>query len=746
MDFFQILSDSKIRISNDKMVAKTSVAIFCFIVFHCAYQSHCFMNIEELQSTNYGIDIVSDPIAISQAVPESAIVVTSRHGQQYQCTYPSTVEQEKQKEEKEKEALEKGVIQLLNPIGIGPCLIKTKDWWSYELCYGKYIRQYHLEDGKIKGNIIYLGLYESEFDWSNETLKETRIRSKTPAGRYHSQYYTNGTKCDLTGMGRQTEVRYLCKEASEDYIARVDEPETCVYILTVYTSRLCSHPDLKAPTLTQPIPITCAPLLSQDEYLHYKHHMEVLRQEEEAARAKAKAIVEQLEKSQAEEEATKENAAMESGLASSLNSILKKTLSKEIKEGSAEPSETKTDNSSPLTWKAIKDIDELEKLLVDPQGILHNMDMNSKNKEKPVKVNTEADPKKEDTGKTETAKSGSERQDSGEEPVKQDKEEEMKTAEQQTKEEGEETDMEMEEFERELEKLRKRQIKSHKRLGSIKERVRAAVVSQFKDIIQEAEEEVGVLANKETALQQLASSLNQLMQKLEETEEEISEMDEEINDMATSKESKKESTDSATTTNVEDDKEEEEQIASEDSAHSRVQAPPAIKQDSSSAPAEKEDTDGRWKFRVRTIKQNEVNADAKLLPKQQKKMLESSVKDGLEKAGVDTGNLKVHVKIITSGHILGDDNEEPIHVLSEEDSASFQNMIVAILGGNNEAEKEYEKHSQLENNYNFVYNKQSSMALTQTASEQPITNDDNDDSSSSQSRSPSTPSETAPGL
>lgn len=45
-------------------------------------------------------------------------------------------------------------------------------------------------------------------------------------------------------------------------------------------------------------------------------------------------------------------------------------------------------------------------------------------------------------------------------------------------------------------------------------------------------------------------------------------------------------------------------------------------------------------------------------------------------------DLKVHVKIITSGHILGDDNEEPIHVLSEEDSASFQNMIVAILVGN----------------------------------------------------------------
>ena len=40
-------------------------------------------------------------------------------------------------------------------------------------------------DGKISGDILYLGYYESEFDWSNETLAVSSC--------FHSCFQTNIT-------------------------------------------------------------------------------------------------------------------------------------------------------------------------------------------------------------------------------------------------------------------------------------------------------------------------------------------------------------------------------------------------------------------------------------------------------------------------------------------------------------------------------------------------------------------------
>ncbi|ESO90198.1 hypothetical protein LOTGIDRAFT_73032, partial [Lottia gigantea] len=212
----------------------------------------------------YGIDILDKPVLQGQV---SSVKLTSKYGQNYECRIPDQVEQERQQEEKERVAMETGVLDLLKPMESSPCLIKTKDWWSYEFCYGKHLRQYHLEDGRISGNVMYIGYYESDFDWNNDTLR--KMKSRNEFNRYHSQKYTNGSKCDLTGGFRSAEVRFMCEDTVSDYIYRIDEPQTCTYIITVHTNKICHHPYLKPPAPKTPVPITCHPLLDQQQYDDY---------------------------------------------------------------------------------------------------------------------------------------------------------------------------------------------------------------------------------------------------------------------------------------------------------------------------------------------------------------------------------------------------------------------------------------------------------------------------------------------
>ncbi|KAL8570966.1 hypothetical protein ACOMHN_037826 [Nucella lapillus] len=688
------------------MASQTTESI-CLLIVALIYVVHSFMDIEELQSINYGINILKEPIVIPEIYPDTAILVTSRHGQQYQCNYPTHQEQKQQKEEEEKIALETGVVELLRPLSQQSCLLKTKDWWTYEICYGKYVRQYHIEDGQIRGNVMYLGHFQSDFDWKNETLRESRVRSKIASGRYHSQYYTNGSKCDLTGKGRETEVRYLCEETEDDYIVRVDEPETCAYVITVHTPRICSHPHLKSPTPTQPIPIVCAPLLTDQQYIQYQQHVEALRKKEEEALAKAKAQQEQQEREKVLAQAQEEDKSIEGGLTDSVNSILKKSLGKEMKTMDSVPDPGSSDMKSdlPMGWKAMKDLDEIEKLM-DPQGILSNMDMS--NKEGSDKYKPPAQDEK-------TAKSMSEKFDKILQQLnKEDQQQESK----QKEEEGDPDngfeaaiESELNEFEREVKYLQDKQAMTQKRLQDIKDRVKKAVTSQFKDIIEEAEAEVGGEVNEAMAFRQLAGSLSMLLEKLEHTEKEMKNMDREIaklgDEDATAKAVEgEEEEEEAGEEEEEDGEKKKEEGSVEDGEGVKgggVQAPPTTTPRHGAADKTGKEGDG-WKMRVRSLSQQELEKEGvgKLPPTKQQKHLEHSLKESLQKAGVDPNSVKVHVKIIGAGSSDKDD-ETTLHVLSEEDSASFQNMIVAILGGSNEAGKERKRHESIEDGYNFVF-------------------------------------------
>ena len=137
-------------------------------------------------------------------------------------------------------------------------------------------------------------------------MDEDESKSDFPKLRHHTQIYLNGTKCDLTGNLRKTEVRFVCDPTSVvDIISQVDEPQvrksifftenlanskltyklqSCEYIITVTTAKVCAIPELRPPPAKKPLKIECQPVLTPKEFEKYQRH---LKAKEKAALKKA---------------------------------------------------------------------------------------------------------------------------------------------------------------------------------------------------------------------------------------------------------------------------------------------------------------------------------------------------------------------------------------------------------------------------------------------------------------------------
>ena len=117
--------------------------------------------------------------------------MVNKSGQKYRCSLPEVPAMDT-RDSQEEEKAPPDVSSLLAPLEDGPCMFKTKDWWTYEVCHRRSVRQYHVENDKPVGNIMILGAHDparDNFEPSNAT--------------YLAQWYTNGSKCDLTGQPRQ---------------------------------------------------------------------------------------------------------------------------------------------------------------------------------------------------------------------------------------------------------------------------------------------------------------------------------------------------------------------------------------------------------------------------------------------------------------------------------------------------------------------------------------------------------------
>ncbi|ANB15062.1 Yos9p [Sugiyamaella lignohabitans] len=138
-------------------------------------------------------------------------------------------------------------LELLQPLSDG-CLYYNAGYWTYSICYGHEITQFHaapqLSRDKPpepeKGVPSYvLGKFENGLTTVDRI---TTIKRSDDGGAYYaSQLLGNGTDCDLIDGPRSIEVQYLCNPKTIiDTIVLIKEVRTCYYRMVINTKRLCS--------------------------------------------------------------------------------------------------------------------------------------------------------------------------------------------------------------------------------------------------------------------------------------------------------------------------------------------------------------------------------------------------------------------------------------------------------------------------------------------------------------------------
>ncbi|KAM8802842.1 protein OS-9 isoform 1-T1 [Rhynchonycteris naso] len=621
------------------------------------------LNLEELSEMRYGIEILPLPVMGGQSQASDVVIVSSKYKQRYECRLPAgAIHFQREREEETPAYQGPGIPELLSPMKDAPCLLKTKDWWTYEFCYGRHIQQYHMEDSEIKGEVLYLGYYHSAFDWDDETAKASKQHRLK---RYHSQTYGNGSKCDLNGRPREAEVRFLCDEGagiSGDYIDRVDEPLSCSYVLTIRTPRLCPHPLLRPPPSAAPQAILCHPALQPEEYTAY-----IQRQAVKSKQYEGKMIEELQDLDPQMWSETKPGVVPTKRAGASptkddnKESDFWKMIHKpgdqvqggeetqtEEQEPNIEPADpapsSPNDFQNNVQVKVIRNPSDLIRLIEELKGGTKKGKPTA-GQEQPADSAAEA-PQREPEVKE---KGDTEHQNEVEE-VEDDEDEDEDEDEQQL----------LGEFEKELEGIL---------LPSDRERLRSEVKAgmeqELENIIQETEKELdpdGLKkeSERDQAMLALTSTLNKLIKRLEE-------------------------------------KQSPELVKK----HRRRVVP--RKPSPSLRPAE-EDPEHRVQVQVTKLHHRGPNQDLTVLEMKrenpQLKQIEGLVKELLEREGL-TAEGKIEIKIVRPG---AEGTEEDARWLTDEDTKNLKEIFFNILvQGAEEAQRERQRQKELENNYRRVW-------------------------------------------
>uniref|UniRef100_A0A1L8DW80 Endoplasmic reticulum lectin 1 n=1 Tax=Nyssomyia neivai TaxID=330878 RepID=A0A1L8DW80_9DIPT len=182
------------------------------------------------------------------------MMVTTSKKEKYRCMIPpvQTVE-----DQDNAPYMGAGPLDLLTPLfASSQCSIRIESYWTYEVCHGVHVKQFHEErDGKsVKMQEYDLG----RWDWKNEALREKILQAEEENEDklqykkidslnlpYFELEMTDGTICDINNEPRVTKVLYVCYAHGKNAIYSLKETSTCNYEMIILTPNLCSHPKFR---------------------------------------------------------------------------------------------------------------------------------------------------------------------------------------------------------------------------------------------------------------------------------------------------------------------------------------------------------------------------------------------------------------------------------------------------------------------------------------------------------------------
>ncbi|KAM3724616.1 Protein OS-9 [Dirofilaria immitis] len=295
----------------DKVIFQLSFHLLIFAT--CCYSIY---NTNELQNIVYDLEIAEIPFGLEnldldggileEKIPkntllgifdvndENSTIIVSEFGQKFICSLPKIPSVKTSSESKLNVTVNLISDVVAASFYVQNCIRRNTGWWTYELCYNKHVQQFRLEGSKIVGNTIVLGYFKNNSDFNISKHNGEELP-------YFEQIYDGGTVCDVTAKLRLTRVWYMCDDmlsTSEAYIADVDEPSSCEYIVKVKTGSLCKlDVFLSQSKPREPLSIMCRPLLEQkaiEQYLEKiaeeKWQKEKVRKESELLAAQADSI------------------------------------------------------------------------------------------------------------------------------------------------------------------------------------------------------------------------------------------------------------------------------------------------------------------------------------------------------------------------------------------------------------------------------------------------------------------------